>query len=135
MLLVAASPVAIIAAVLGGPALAGIFYLAALSYFLFYETVHALYHVPPETLARFGIRAEGRGVFARMRAHHARHHAPRRMAHVNFNVTVPLADLILGTREGTAAPVVSGAGTGAGAGAAVGGPAHASASAHGGDAT
>ena len=99
MLLCAASPVAIIAAVIGRPAVAGIFYLAALSYFVFYETVHALYHVPPETLARFGIRADGRGLFARMRAHHARHHAPRRMAHVNFNVTIPLADVVLGTRE------------------------------------
>ncbi|MES1208231.1 MAG: hypothetical protein ABUS79_20025, partial [Pseudomonadota bacterium] len=97
MLLVAASPVAIAAAWVGGLPLAGIFYVAALSYFLFYETVHALYHVAPERLARFGVRADG--LFSRMRAHHARHHAPRRMAHVNFNVTVPLADVVLGTRE------------------------------------
>jgi hypothetical protein len=99
MLLVAASPVAIAAALVGGHALAGIFYVAALSYFLFYETLHALYHVPPEHLARFGIG--GNGLFARMRAHHARHHKPQRMAHVNFNVTVPLADTILGTRDRT----------------------------------
>ena len=99
MLLCAASPVAIIAAVIGGPPVAGIFYVAALSYFVFYEIVHALYHVPSAQLARLGIRAEGGGLFARMRAHHARHHAPRRMAHVNFNVTIPLADVVLGTRE------------------------------------
>jgi hypothetical protein len=103
MLLVAASPVAIIAALIGGPPLAGIFYVGALSYFLFYETVHALYHVPPESLARFGIRRDG--LFARMRAHHMRHHAPRRMTHVNFNVTVPLADVVMGTREKVAPPV------------------------------
>jgi hypothetical protein len=100
-LLVAASPVAIVAALIGGPPLAGIFYVGALSYFLFYETVHALYHLPPQRLARFGIR--GDGLFARMRAHHMRHHAPRRMTHVNFNVTVPLADIVLGTRERTPA--------------------------------
>jgi hypothetical protein len=97
MLLVAASPVAIIAALIGGLPLAGIFYVGALSYFLFYETVHALYHVAPGHLARFGVSHHG--LFARMRAHHARHHAPRRMAHVNFNVTIPLADTIFGTRE------------------------------------
>ncbi|MEP6652261.1 MAG: hypothetical protein ABJA82_02825 [Myxococcales bacterium] len=99
LLLVAASPVGIVAALLGGLPLAGIFYIGALSYFLFYETVHALYHVAPEQLRRFGIHAEGNGLFARMRAHHAHHHALRRMAHVNFNVTIPLADTVFGTRE------------------------------------
>ena len=97
MLLVAASPVGILAALIGGLPVVGIFYIGALSYFLFYETVHALYHVAPEKLVRLGIR--GDGLFARMRAHHTHHHIPRRMAHVNFNVTVPLADIVLGTRE------------------------------------
>lgn len=97
MLLVGASPVAVLAALLGGLPLAGIFYVGALSYFMFYETLHALYHLPPATLARWGIG--GHGIFARLRAHHARHHAMRRMAHVNFNVTIPLADVVLGTRE------------------------------------
>ena len=97
MLLVAVSPVAIVAGLIGGLPVAGIFYVAALSYFVCYETLHALYHVAPERLARFGIGAGG--LFARLRAHHVRHHTPRRMAHVNFNVTVPLADIVLGTRE------------------------------------
>lgn len=97
MLLIAASPVAVAAALIGGLSLAGIFYVGALSYFLFYETLHALYHVPMDRLARFGVRPDG--LFARLRAHHARHHAVQRMAHVNFNVTVPLADIVLGTRE------------------------------------
>ena len=101
MLLVAASPVAIVAGLLGGLPLVGIFYFAALSYFLFYETVHALYHVPPELLARLGVNPAGNGQFARMRAHHARHHELRRMAHVNFNVTIPFADTLLGTRDRT----------------------------------
>jgi len=110
LLLVAASPVAIGAALLGGLPLAGIFYIGALTYFLFYETVHALYHVPAARLARFGIGPAG--VFARMRAHHARHHAPRRMAHVNFNVTVPLADIVFRTRERASADAGQGEGDG-----------------------
>jgi hypothetical protein len=97
MLLVAVAPVAIVAAWIGGAPMAGIFYVGALSYFLFYETVHALYHLPPDLLARIGLRSDG--IFARMRAHHSHHHAPHRMSHVNFNVTVPLADTILRTRE------------------------------------
>jgi hypothetical protein len=97
MLLVGASPVAVLAAVFGGLPLAGIFYVGALSYFVFYETLHALYHLPPETLQRVGIGPHG--LFARLRAHHTHHHTLRRMAHVNFNVTIPLADVVLGTRE------------------------------------
>ena len=118
LLLLAASPVAIVAALIGGLPLAGIFYIGALTYFLFYETIHALYHVAPERLARFGIGSHG--LFVRLRAHHARHHAPRRMSHVNFNVTVPLADVVFGTRERRdAAPSLSqtaGAGKGDAAG-------------------
>lgn len=97
MLLAAASPAAIVLGLLGGWPLVGIFYVGAVSYFLFYETVHALYHLSPDALARFGVGEHG--LFARMRAHHAHHHALRRMAHVNFNVTIPLADTVLGTRE------------------------------------
>ena len=99
LLLVAVSPVAILAGTLGGGAMAGIFYVAALSYFLSYEILHALYHVPRERLARFGIGSGPGGLFSFLRAHHTHHHVMRRMAHVNFNVTMPLADLVLGTRE------------------------------------
>jgi hypothetical protein len=97
MLLVAASPVAIVAALVGGLPLAGIFYVGALSYFVFYETLHALYHLQPATLARVGLVPGG--LFFRLQAHHAHHHELRRMAHVNFNVTIPLADTVFGTRE------------------------------------
>ena len=97
MLLVAASPVAIAVELLGGWPLAGIFYVGALSYFVFYETLHALYHLQPATLARLGLKPGG--LFARLQAHHSHHHMLRRMAHVNFNVTIPLADTLLGTRE------------------------------------
>jgi len=99
MLLVAASPVAILAALVGGLPLAGIFYVGALSYFVFYETLHAMYHLPASTLARVGVGVHAGGLFRRLQAHHTQHHELRRMAHVNFNVTLPLADVVLGTRE------------------------------------
>jgi hypothetical protein len=98
MLLVGVAPVAVMAALVGGLPLAGIFYVAAISYFLFYETMHALYHVPPAALARWGIGRPG-SAFARLRAHHGQHHDPRRMSHENFNVTVPLADTVMKTRK------------------------------------
>lgn len=134
LLLVAASPVAIIAALLGGLPLAGIFYIGAVTYFLFYEIIHALYHVAPEQLARHGIRRDG--LFARMRAHHARHHALRRMAHVNFNVTFPLADVVFGTRErADASTTHAGLGLGVGVPGVPGAPGTAAAGGSGGDAT
>jgi len=117
MLLVAASPVAILAALLGGLPLAGIFYVGALSYFLFYETLHAMYHLPSATLARAGIGVHPRGLFRRLQAHHTHHHELRRMAHVNFNVTIPLADVVLGTRERRSASPVSGVAEPVGSGA------------------
>lgn len=92
-----ASPVFIVAGLLRGPGLTGVFLIAAVIYFVTYETLHALYHLPPPTLARFGLRPGG--LFFRLRAHHARHHVLRRMAHANFNVTVPLMDWLLRTRE------------------------------------
>jgi len=99
MLLIGVSPVAVLAALVGGLPLAGIFYVGALSYFLFYETLHAMYHLPSATLARVGVGVHPRGLFRRLQAHHTHHHELRRMAHVNFNVTFPLADVMLGTRE------------------------------------
>jgi hypothetical protein len=60
-------------------------------YVVSYEWLHLAYHLPQEhPVARLGwIRA--------LRAHHARHHDPRLMQRWNFNVTVPLWDLVRGT--------------------------------------
>jgi sterol desaturase/sphingolipid hydroxylase (fatty acid hydroxylase superfamily) len=92
-----ASPIMAIAGVLRGPGLAGVFLLGAVAYFLCYETLHALYHLPDATLDRAGI---GRlRAFRRLQAHHRHHHILGRMAAVNFNVTVPLWDRLLGTLE------------------------------------
>jgi sterol desaturase/sphingolipid hydroxylase (fatty acid hydroxylase superfamily) len=96
-LFVVASPIMAIAGVLRGPGLAGVFLLGAVAYFLCYETLHALYHLPDATLDRAGI---GRlRAFRRLQAHHRHHHILGRMAAVNFNVTVPLMDRLFGTLE------------------------------------
>jgi hypothetical protein len=96
-LFVVASPVMLLAAALRGAGLAGVFLLAAVLYFLAYETLHALYHLPAATLDRAVL---GRlRVFRAMQAHHTHHHVLRRMSAVNFNVTVPLWDWAFGTRE------------------------------------
>ena len=92
-----ASPIMAIAGVLRGPGLAGVFLLGAVAYFLCYEALHALYHLPDATLDRAGI---GRlRAFRRLQAHHRHHHILGRMAAVNFNVTVPLMDRLFGTLE------------------------------------
>ncbi len=96
-LFVLASPIMLLAGFLRGPGLAGVFLLAAVAYFLMYETLHALYHLPDATLDRLGLGRHR--LFRRMQAHHAHHHVLGRMAHVNFNVTIPLMDVALGTNE------------------------------------
>jgi sterol desaturase/sphingolipid hydroxylase (fatty acid hydroxylase superfamily) len=96
-LFVVASPVMIVAGFLRGPGLAGVFVLGAVTYFLTYETMHALYHLSDATLNRMGI---GRSrTFRKLQAHHHRHHELRRMSEVNFNVTFPLMDRIFGTSD------------------------------------
>lgn len=96
LLFVLASPLALVASALRGPPVAGIFYLAAAAYFVMYETMHALYHVPASTLRRLGL---GGRIFSALQAHHRQHHRPNRMAFVNFNVTFPLTDWLLRTKE------------------------------------
>jgi sterol desaturase/sphingolipid hydroxylase (fatty acid hydroxylase superfamily) len=90
-----ASPVVLVAVLVGGPALAGVFLLSAVAYFLFYELVHTLHHLPMATLRRswWGRRPR----LAAMRRHHHSHHQLERMTEVNFNVTFPVADRLLGT--------------------------------------
>jgi hypothetical protein len=102
-LFVVTSPVIIGAALVRGPGVAGVFLIAAVMYFLMYELMHGLYHLPEATLARLGLRPGG--LFYRLRTHHTRHHVLRRMAHVNFNVTIPFMDLVMGTRDKKPPPV------------------------------
>lgn len=93
----AASPIAVVAGLAGGAGLAGVFLLSAVSYFLFYELVHTLHHLPEAVLqASWWGR---RRLLTRMRQHHHHHHRLERMTAVNFNVTFAIADRLLGTYE------------------------------------
>jgi sterol desaturase/sphingolipid hydroxylase (fatty acid hydroxylase superfamily) len=92
-----ASPIMLLAGFVRGPGLSGVFLLGAVGYFLCYELLHALYHLPDATLDHAGI---GRvRAFRRLQAHHRHHHILGRMANVNFNVTFPLMDRLFGTLE------------------------------------
>jgi hypothetical protein len=96
LLFLIASPVALLAAALVGPPVAGLFYFTAALYFLMYELLHALYHFPMDVLRRLPLPAR---LFASLQAHHRHHHRLDRMSFVNFNVTMPLMDWLLGTKE------------------------------------
>jgi sterol desaturase/sphingolipid hydroxylase (fatty acid hydroxylase superfamily) len=84
-------------------ATAALFVASALGYYLLYETLHFLYHVPPHWP---GARWPGVRALARL---HRRHHDPRRMQEANFNLVFPLCDWLAGTldREPGAAPAGS----------------------------
>jgi sterol desaturase/sphingolipid hydroxylase (fatty acid hydroxylase superfamily) len=97
LLFVLASPVAIVGALVRGPGLGGVFLVAACLYFIMYEGFHSLYHMPERVLRNLGLWENP--VFLALQHHHRRHHYLDRMAHVNFNVTFPLMDWLLGTRE------------------------------------
>jgi sterol desaturase/sphingolipid hydroxylase (fatty acid hydroxylase superfamily) len=72
-----------------GPALA--FETAALLYFLTYEWMHLIYHLPQSSLLG---RIPG---MAYLREHHLRHHDMRLMSKWNFNITFPIFDRVFGT--------------------------------------
>ena len=80
----------VIWAILGASA-AWAFLAVALIYFLTYEWMHLIYHLP-ET-SPLG-RVPG---MARLREHHLRHHDMRLMSKWNFNITFPIFDWVFGT--------------------------------------
>jgi hypothetical protein len=61
------------------------------TYVLGYELSHLAYHLP-ETSPVYRLP-----VLRTLREHHARHHIPRLMQTNNFNVTIPIGDVIFGT--------------------------------------
>jgi len=62
-----------------------------MGYVVAYEWLHLSYHLPESNPI-------GRSpLIRRLRRHHATHHTPELMQRWNFNVTVPLADWLLGT--------------------------------------
>ncbi len=65
-----------------------LFMATTMAYVVSYEWLHLAYHLPSTS-------AIGRNaVIARLRRHHAVHHAPELMQKWNFNVTVPLWDWV-----------------------------------------
>ena len=70
----------------------GVLFLAtAMAYVVSYEWLHLAYHLAPDSFVG------RRSVIGWLRRHHATHHDPRLMQKWNFNVTVPLWDLVRGT--------------------------------------
>jgi hypothetical protein len=64
---------------------------STMGYVVAYEWLHLAYHLPESNpIGRSGL-------IRRLRRHHALHHTPELMQRWNFNVTVPLADWLLGT--------------------------------------
>jgi sterol desaturase/sphingolipid hydroxylase (fatty acid hydroxylase superfamily) len=68
-----------------------LFVATEMAYVLSYEWLHLAYHLPPESF--FGRI----GFIRRLRRFHAIHHDPALMQRWNFNVTVPLWDVVKGT--------------------------------------
>ena len=64
---------------------------ATMGYTVAYEWLHLAYHLPAD-----GVVGRSR-LIGVLRRHHAMHHTPELMQRWNFNVTVPLADWVLGT--------------------------------------
>ncbi len=62
--------------------------LSCIAYYTTYEYLHYCMHLPRKR------NIERSGIFFRLNGHHLLHH---RYMHKNFNVVLPLADLLLGT--------------------------------------
>jgi hypothetical protein len=75
----------------GQPNLAALWVATVVLYILTYEWLHLAYHMPADGLV-------GRlSVTKWLRRHHQRHHHPPLMQRWNFNVTLPLWDIVRGT--------------------------------------
>jgi hypothetical protein len=70
---------------------AGLFLMVSIGYYLLYEWLHFVYHVPE----RYWI---GRiGIIRKLRQHHQAHHNHALMQKYNFNITFPICDYVFGT--------------------------------------
>lgn len=90
-IVVAASPIALAAGLLLGANVGWLTLLTQALYVVTYELTHLAYHLPD------GHPVKRIGLLRRLGEHHARHHDPALMARWNFNVTIPLFDLLFGT--------------------------------------
>jgi hypothetical protein len=97
MITLAVSPFALAFGALWSANAGWLVLVAVALYTVSYEITHLLYHLPED---HFITRSR---TVRFLREHHRRHHDPRLMQRWNFNVTVPLWDVILGTRISDAA--------------------------------
>jgi len=81
-------PFALISWALGHWGIVAGSFVACSAYFGAYEYMHWCMHLPKSR------HIERSGIFFRLNGHHLLHH---RYMHKNFNVVLPLADLLLGT--------------------------------------
>ena len=86
-----AAPAALVTGLLTNANAGWLFLMSSAVYVVGYELSHLAYHLPERSLVY-------RLPFLRAaREHHARHHIPKLMQKRNFNVTIPLGDLVFGT--------------------------------------
>jgi hypothetical protein len=86
-----AVPAALVAGLFANENVGWLFLMTSAVYVVGYELSHLSYHLPERSLVY-------RLPFLRaLREHHARHHHPDLMQKANFNVTIPLGDLLFGT--------------------------------------
>jgi hypothetical protein len=90
-IVIAAAPLALALSHFWSSAAGWLFLLTASLFMVSYEVLHLCYHAPSDSFIG------RRKIIQVLRAHHAKHHDPRYMQRYNFNVTVPLFDLIMGT--------------------------------------
>jgi len=88
LVLIGVAPVALLAWATGHWAMVAGTALCFAAYYGTYEYIHWCMHLPKSR------RVERSRMFRRLNGHHLLHH---RYMHKNFNVVLPLADLILGT--------------------------------------
>ena len=101
LLFVGIAPIIGLAAWALDPGAAGLLLMTSVASFVFYEVLHALYHFPLPVQTRLGLLRNRAFVF--LSRHHQHHHRLERMRWVNFNISVPLSDLMFGTLETEAA--------------------------------
>jgi len=89
---------------MGEPNLAALWVAAAAACLLCHEWLHLACHLPESS------RLVRLPAIRRLRRHHQLHHAPVLMQRWNFNVTVPLWDLVRGTVYSPPRPAPAGAG-------------------------
>ena len=93
MLTVMLMPPALALAWLFGRDVGLLFMISTHAYFIVYEFLHTIYHLPARSVI---LRL---WPFRQLAAHHTLHHDPRWMQRVNFGVSTPLWDVVRGTRR------------------------------------